>query len=157
MNEEVIKFETALLAKNIGFTLQTVGSHVYNYYEDDGRDGYISWGHLHTNSPAKVPQSLLQKYLRDNHDIHINIRRENYFQVSKYEYYHYDISHGELTDVSEQEDLRENIMDDCLQDIVGNYLNDEKYSKLIFERKFAFKTYEEALEDGLIKCLKLIN
>jgi len=67
-----ITFETASLAKEKGFTLRSVGSHVYNYYEDDGRDGYISWGHLHLDNPAKTPQSLLQQWLRTK-GIHIEI------------------------------------------------------------------------------------
>ena len=36
-------------------------------------------------------------------------------------------------------------------------LNNEKFSKLIFEKKFAFKEYEEALEHGLQEALKLIK
>jgi hypothetical protein len=102
-------------------------------------------------------QSLLQKWIREIYDIHINIRHEDYFHLSKYKYFHYDISQGSLTDVTKNKDLHGDIMDECSQDIPGNHLNDEKFSKLIFEREFAFKTYEEALEHGLQEALKLIK
>lgn len=48
-------------------------------------------------------------------------------------------------------------MDDCGQDIPGNYLNNEKYSKQLFEREFAFHTYESVLEYALTKALNLIK
>lgn len=69
--ETFITFETAKLAKEKGFTLRNLGSHVYNYYMDSGEDGNISWDHLHIDSPAKSPQHLLQKWLRDEHGIHV--------------------------------------------------------------------------------------
>ena len=83
MYEELIKFETAKLAKDKGFTLATVGSHQYNYFKEDGTTGMVSWGHLNLSSPAEVPQSLLQKWLRDEHDIKVisdyDINRTKYF------------------------------------------------------------------------------
>jgi hypothetical protein len=111
MNEEPIKFETALLAKQFGFTLKTVGSHVYNYYEDDGRDGYISWGHLHTNSPAKVPQSLLQKHLRDNHNIHVEVG----FDVWNKETYTFEILIKGNKDYHYDDFVEYNTYEECLE------------------------------------------
>lgn len=73
MKDKLIKFKTAKLAKEKGFTLNTVGSHTYNYYKENGETGCISWGHLNLNSPACVPQSLLQRWLREVHKIHITI------------------------------------------------------------------------------------
>lgn len=71
--ETYIKFETALLAKSKGFTLRTLGSHTYNYYKDDGRNGCVSWGHLHLDNAAIAPQHLLQRWLRDEHGIYIEL------------------------------------------------------------------------------------
>lgn len=94
------------------------------------------------------------EWFREKYDLHVQIRKENYFLRSAYEYFHFDISRGREIDITKQEDLLSDIYDECSQDIPGNYLNDEKYSKLVFEKKFAFKTYEE-IE---LACLKqLIN
>ena len=82
MKEQLISFETAKLAKEKGFALMTVGSHQYNYFEEDGREGGISWGHLNLNNAAQVPQSLLQKWLREEHKIIVSVdinEEEKYF------------------------------------------------------------------------------
>jgi hypothetical protein len=134
MKEQLTSYETAVLAKEKGWDGDFIESH-----------------------KILTTQSLLQKWIREIYDIHINIRHEDYFHLSKYKYFHYDISQGSLTDVTKNQDLHGDIMDECSQDIPGNHLNDEKFSKLIFEREFAFKTYEEALEHGLQQALKLIK
>jgi len=134
MKEQLTSYETAVLAKEKGWDGDFIESH-----------------------KILTTQSLLQKWIREIYDIHINIRHEDYFHLSKYKYFHYDISQGSLTDVTKNKDLHGDIMDECSQDIPGNHLNDEKFSKLIFEREFAFKTYEEALEHGLQQALKLIK
>jgi hypothetical protein len=48
-------------------------------------------------------------------------------------------------------------MDECSQDIPGNYLNDEKFSNLIFEKGFAFKSYEETELACLIKLIEIVK
>lgn len=108
------------------------------------------------NSNKQIEYYFIQKWLREKHNIHINIRYEEYFYRSQHKYFHFDINNGSITDVTNQQKLHEDILDMCSQDVVGNYLNDAKYSTMIFERNFAFKTYEEALEDALQKALKLI-
>ena len=65
-----IKFETAKLANKLGFSLRILGSHVYNYYKNDGSEGVISWGHLELDSPAKAPICLLQKWIREKYELH---------------------------------------------------------------------------------------
>lgn len=71
IQETLLTYDTAKLAQEKGFTLQTVGSHVYNYFEDNGELGYISWGHLNLDKPTKCPQSLLAKWLREVHNIEV--------------------------------------------------------------------------------------
>ena len=74
MEDTYITFDTALLAKVKGFTLNNVGSHPYNYYNDDGTEGVIGWGHLHLDSPARLPQSVLHKWLRDEQRLHVEVK-----------------------------------------------------------------------------------
>jgi hypothetical protein len=59
MEEQLISFETAKLAKDKGFELQQRIITRYPNGEESDEFG--------------VPQSLLQKWLRVNHDIHIEI------------------------------------------------------------------------------------
>jgi hypothetical protein len=97
------------------------------------------------------------RWFREKYDLHVQIRKENYFQKRKYEYYHFDISKGEENDITNQEDLLDEIFNECSQDIPGNHLNDEMYSKLIFEKEFAFKTYEEIELVCLKKLIEIAN
>lgn len=106
---------------------------------------------------SRPTQSLLQKWLRDEYDIHIHTARENYFQISEYKYYYNVICRGKKSDILGSVDTFSNLMAECSQNVEGNYLNDEKFFKLIFERGYAFDSYEEALEDGLFEALKLIE
>jgi hypothetical protein len=97
------------------------------------------------------------RWFRENYDLHVQIRKENYFHESKYEYFHFDISKGEENDITKQSVLFDSILDECTQDIPGNHLNDEKYSKLIFEKRFAFRTYEEIEIECLNKLIEIIK
>lgn len=64
MKEEIISFETAKLAKEKGFDWN-----VNSHYSYDGEHIYH-----HFKSDFRAPtQSLLQKWLRDQHKIHFEI------------------------------------------------------------------------------------
>ena len=103
MEESLIKFETAKLAKEKGFD---VFRHMTNngVYDKKGVVGYVHVydSRYHILAPT---QSLLQKWLRERHKIDIFI------------------GHG--------------------------YINNMQYDT-------KYKTYEQALEAGLIEALKLI-
>lgn len=135
MEEQLITFETARLAKEKGFTLNVVGSHKYNYFTESGELGVTSWGHLHLDEPAEVPQSLLQKWLREKHGIHIVlIPTINAAWTYK-----------TTTVLSERdEEVIIGIKD------VGDL---PPYKNVCGED---FSTYEKALERGLQEALKLI-
>ena len=64
MNEQLISFETAKLAKEKGLTYNNVGQS----YRPDGRFTYGRNDDLFYPAPT---QSLLQKWLREKHNIHI--------------------------------------------------------------------------------------
>ena len=120
MREQLIEFETAKLAKEKRFYAPTVGSYSQDNIEDD--NFYLSEGVL-TNYNAigmfSAPtQSLLQKWLREEHDIHIMLEA---FDDGSWQFWL-------INPKFEEED-------------------DELYQK----------TYEEALEKGLIESLKLIK
>ena len=75
MTEELISFETAKLAKEKGFT--------EIIFESDGK-GTLTGIH-------KAPtQSLLQKWLREEHDIHFNIGT-GFYPESKKRFYQLQI------------------------------------------------------------------
>lgn len=135
MQEQLIKLETAILAKEKGFDIKTTQFYSSNYglckeYEEllvyqggvllNDCDSNIDLGEIYYAST----QSLLQKWLRDIHNIHLVIIPEeddNYQRIW----------------VARFSDLTDKVM----------YL---KY--LTIE-----PTYEEALEEGIYKALKLIK
>lgn len=131
MREDLITFQTANLACEKGFTINVVGSHVYNYYKEDGNTGCISSSHLYLDSPVEAPQSVLQKWLRETHNIIVDV-------VS-----YYDESDLPLTKINKAKPKGYFAWD----------YYDEDFSE---EKAKKFETYEEALEWGLQNALQLI-
>ena len=147
MKEQLIEFETAKLAKEKGLKLETYTAYIGDEFfeSEDKPNGYDGWDlaesqNWNNNSVyakdgggcfgckldnkkwfeayAVTSQSILQKWLREEYDIHIEI-------IPDREFWHtvmYPIV--------------------CIND-VGHYGN--------------HKTYEKALEKGLIEALKLIG
>lgn len=143
MKEQIISYETAVLAKEKGFGL----------YEDSKRF-YIS-GKLR-NKPtehmssmrerfldicAAPEQSLLQKWLREVHKITVEITLKGYitYQTS----YIFQGTPYTRPDGSNIEGL-------------WNHVTVGKYEGVMFKNTL-FDTYEQALEAGLQEALKLIK
>jgi hypothetical protein len=114
MEEQLISFETAVLAKEKGFDIKTL----YRFLGEIYREVDLNC-QLWDNEYYAPTQSLLQKWLREVHGIMISVDIENDCK--------YFIS---LTIISPNS---------TGDDIWGDY-----------------KTYEEALEEGLLNGLKLI-
>lgn len=143
MEEELITFETAKLAKEKGFNLKTHDyfskdkyrrefNHNVGFDDDYWGDNYVyDWN---TNGEPFKPfnkecysaptQSLLQKWLREVHGIIVEITWQ--MCSTDYEYAIIDMN------------------------------NPPKYEDDV-ERIIGFKAYEETLEEGLYKALKLIK
>jgi len=123
MKEQLITFETAKLAKEMGFQSYT------SFYYSEGMEIKGTKMGMHGNPNAyggiSAPtQSLLQKWLREKHKI-----------VVIPWYYHNEIANGDVYDYR-------------ITDIAGKYEDYEPVND--------YKTYEEALEEGLQEALKLI-
>lgn len=131
MKEQLISFKTAKLAKEKGFNITNRNS----YDENTGLMLPLDpHGHCYTLEgvcPAPT-QSLLQKWLREEHNIHIKV--DDFIDDETGIEWDYEI-------VIIGTDLDER----------GNYIPLISYD---IERKF--KTYEEALELGLEEALNLI-
>lgn len=112
MEEQLISFETAKLAYKKGYTRETVGisftSTRRNYYNKEGElngdcTDFIKDIIKHGRDKARInhilypatSQSLLQKWLREKHDIHININTYYFEDLQKYGYEVEDIIHPE--------------------------------------------------------------
>lgn len=70
MKETLITFETAQLAKKKGFDLETFYSHKKDYFSEKGE--IVKTDDYYKNNTSMFPapsQSLLQKWLRENHKI----------------------------------------------------------------------------------------
>lgn len=140
MKEELVKFETALLAREKGFAVETV-SH-FKHKEDysivkSSVGNYQNWnffrGKPRRLTTSRPTQSLLQKWLREVHKIHVEVKFTDNTILNYYE-----------VNVLSSKDRE---------------FNDEDFTdsaKRIFIEG-GYKTYEEALEIGLQETLKLIK
>lgn len=143
MKEILILFNTAKLAYERGYTRETVGisftSTRRNYYTSDGIlngdcTGFIQDVIKYGREKAKIDhilypataQSLLQKWLREEHKIFVTIDMPWYHTFGNYSY-----------------SVRKENFDYGIE-------------PPLVEDMSIFGTYEEALEEGLIGALRLI-
>lgn len=129
MEEQIITLETAKLAKNKGYLESCLRP-----YDNKGnllKRDYDNCEYLITDGIYSAPtQSLLQKWLREEHDINVFIGfRPN---SKKWD------SHAYSLNLNGKE-----------------YVNERPLKKFI--NQDVFNTYEEALEAGLQEALKLIE
>lgn len=128
MEDQLISFETAKLAKEKGFDLPTrYGMHNLKDRRDcfSGLGNYDSLNYNSHNHLYSLPtQSLLQKWLRDIHNIHVAI-------------------------VGGCFELSEGLFWEIQVGIIGADSNDYEGD--------ADCTYEQALEKGLQEALKLVK
>lgn len=149
MKEQLINFETAKLAKEKGFDWDTEKSYIERLsytFEDRRKHEDISMEYIpprvlltkfgdktHNKIVAPAPtQSLLQKWLREKHELHIALQRIFECNVEPVQFQGYVVYIGGKAFETDYPINKE---------LVGNY----------------FSTYEEALEDGLQETLKLIE
>jgi|DEB0MinimDraft_12_1074336.scaffolds.fasta_scaffold00020_13 hypothetical protein len=126
MKEILISFETAKLAKEKGFKLG-IGWHGFEdwFYEENGR-GTANHRGGNLCSPT---QSLLQKWLRVEHDIFTQVTLSDHPEGRIYSF--------------------------CIKKSIKTFPIRETFTK--FTEDNWFETYEESLEKVLIESLKLIN
>ena len=143
MEDEIVSFETAMLLKEKGFnepcSYYYEDNELYKlyYYQGDGT------GFVRNNSPINEKisceemqctaptQSLAQKWLRDNHNMRVSPSL-----TSRWKGINYIITIDKVISDSEIE----------IAFVVDS--NSKEIKKC--------KTYEDALEEGLINCLKSI-
>jgi hypothetical protein len=139
MTEKLIKLETAKLAKEKGFnwpvgeTYSSKGlTQVYykSIYEDMNGKRHEVTPNVYPNPPyySAPTQALLQKWIREVHNIHITI--DSYHCLGRSKPFGLSI----------------------------DYLNESgKWTYADYRDDTDFEIYEDALEKGLVEGLKLIN
>jgi hypothetical protein len=134
MEEQLITFDTAKLAKEKGFDLEFCNVGWHGDFGDLNGDSYPFLGtysfykSMYCNNKdehqiQRPTQSLLQRWLREIHNIHLLL--EPYYDEQKVLVYGFDL----ITERTEEETIMEK----------------------------GFKTYEDGLEIGLQEALKLIE
>lgn len=129
MKDELIRFDVAKLAKEKGFNL------VENCdfgFSPDGRELEVGFWRLNRNNEKSIlrpTQSLLQRWLREVHNIHVSS----------------DLNSSNPTNVNFVYCVTTNY-NDWNSDDYSNHTSTELFGK-----------YEDALEEGLKKGLKLIK
>lgn len=134
MNDSVVKLNTAILAKEKNFDVEVNSKYyscgkarfdilTYNYKKN--------WNGLrisHQKYYSAPEQSILQKWLREVHNLHIVIKIISH--------------HGYYTNICDLNSFKKE-----------GFIKEE----YIYESSEKLKTYEEALEEGLQEALKLIT
>ena len=120
MEEQLVSFDTAKLAKEKGFHRNIKGG---DRYEADGTISQNGFWSYNTSAPT---QSLLQKWLRDTHNLQIEIMAYDDLDDENKYVYDYLIVYKLMADE-----------DEC-------------------DSEPEFTTYEEALEVALFESLKFI-
>lgn len=133
MQEQIIKYETAVIAKEKGFDwkvsafIENTGPMSGNILHNDMvKENYNDFDFkFHEDScVCSAPtQSLLQKWIRDVHNIYTTV-------ISSY------------------------VNNELVKDA---FLFENPHLKKVNQCKNYYPTYEEALEAGLIEALKMIN
>lgn len=136
MNEELISFETAKLAKEKNYCNGAhetflvldegkgeIKERYYNIEEDAEFENMNEYSEFTKNEYERPTQSLLQRWLREIHEININIL------IGNFENYFFEIF--------------------ICKNTSNTVIRSQKW--------YRFKTYEEALEIGLQESLKLIK
>ena len=133
MEEKLINLDTAKLAKEKGLTYDDVGQS----FRGNGEFTYSNSEYFY---PAPT-QALLQKWLREIHNIYITIHRE---VLGSDEWgYSYNIEYLPKDKSNVKRRCKEFIYIESFYESIGSYTG-------------AWDTYEEAFERGLFKALKLI-
>lgn len=140
MKEELISFETAKLAKEKGFSEKTM----YWHYIEEGNYDPINSAIIPTDFNERFgdryslpTQSLLQKWLREEYEIHVYITP--YGKRVKEKFEEWSVSMIRELKLSSEENHM-------------NHWDDRKFWDSV-----TFKTYELALEKGLQSALKLLK
>lgn len=128
MKEQLVSFKTAKLAAKKGFNITPRWCYDLTEYYTQGIYGIIEYGTVVGDLELYAPtQSLLQKWLREEHDIHIEISKwddDTYSAIL--------VSNNEKYNFPEESE-------DVSYEAIG------------------MNSYEEALEIGLYEALKLIG
>jgi len=72
-------------------------------------------------------------------------------------YWTYGISDINNESIVDPNNIFGDLIEECYQNIPGNYLNHEKLHNLIFEKKYAFHTRNEAKQACLEKLIEIVK
>jgi hypothetical protein len=134
MREELISFETAKLAKEKGFDVYCETAYVYRHKEHESEDYVGSLTHHPLTCDIGAPtQSLLQKWLREKHNVVVQ---------ATYKYI-----------VATSADIAPELEILKVDNDAGKSTDMIEYSRL---KGRVFDSYEDTIEAGLQEALKLI-
>lgn len=140
MEDQLISFETAKLAKEKGFAIGSkfyYGGHGWNVGDlvQSGITTCINGTNGYFEGVCEAPtQSLLQKWLREKYNLHIEVKVQDFVQDP---IYYWSIFGSRIVGFAEG--------------LLRCKLNSSETTVK------EYKTYEEALEVALLESLKLIN
>jgi hypothetical protein len=143
MTEQLISFETAKLAKEKGFNWKCYQAYDWiSGFPGNTHTGYNNWNKFGDGKASAPTQSLLQKWLRDEHKIFVSVER-CVIGSDEWEF-------GYFIDYLPKEHFEDKRRVGSFKEI-RSFEDDYPYSY-----SGAWYTWEQALEEGLKKSLELL-
>lgn len=155
MKKHFAPYNIALKLKELGFK-----DNCFGYFTVNGNNHIIKFGiNANYDKYPKMTVSPIwqqvREFLKENYNIDFVVSplikdkdgdADGYFCVIYKD-------NKEYGDWQKKYDI---ILDKSYQEIDGDYVNQELYNKYVFEDKFAYKTYTEALESGINEILTIL-
>lgn len=156
MKEQFCTYEISLKLKELGFDEECLA-----IYANNEKDHLFFLGGtqiIEFNYSLKVPlwQQTID-WFRKKYGYYINIHQIFYNKNEKIAYF-FSIEGNKCGEmIYDYQDRYGAVLDSSEQDVPGNYINDDLYNKNLFDMRFAYKTYEEAREQAILKAIEIVK
>ncbi len=166
MNKEFIPYEQALALKELGFNEKCYGYYTKNqeyfYFDvDDLSSAYTkNMDNLVVNSVDELECTapLYQQafdFFEEKYFLSGEIQKQAPYQKVTKPYWWYMIQDVNGDDLSDWQSRFGAILDKAHQNIEGNFVDDDKFAKFLYDDNFAFETRTEAKLECLKKLIEI--
>ena len=155
MDKCFVPYEQALALKELGFEEECL-----DFYDDNKE---LFYNHenkekIHIGDSVKAP--LYQQafdFFEEKYFLSGEIQKQAPYQKVTKPYWWYMIQDVNGDDLSDWQSRFNAILDKAHQNIEGNFVDDDKFAKFLYDDKFAFETRTEAKLECLKKLIEIKN
>ena len=162
MKEQFVTYEIALKLKELGFDEECFGAFITKdrgYLIVNTTTEFEFGIRLHQTENSTLAPLWQQAidWFDKQYGYDIVVLKESVEDLVYYWYYITGSNNDCYSDLTDWQTRHGDLLEECSQDIPGDYLNREKFNKLIFERQFAFHTKSEACKQAILKAIELLK